>query len=185
MLKGKQWWWYVVAAGLSVACFVSPLDSARGGVLLAAWLWPILVWSSMGSREKRYATESLIFSSPGALPRQLPAVLIAGVIVSLLTAGGIGLRLLLRGDLPGVEVFLAGTVFIPSLALALGVWSGSGKAFEAIYTVWWYVGPANHTPGLDFMGLSAATSEPLNYTIAAVALLGVAYWRRRAHLGYA
>ncbi|HWZ81400.1 MAG TPA: hypothetical protein VNW47_02185 [Terriglobales bacterium] len=185
MLKGKQWWWYVVLAGLSVACCVSPLDSARGGVLLAAWLWPILVWSSMGSREKRYATESLIFSSPGALPRQLPAVWIAGVIVSLLTAGGIGLRLLMRGDVPGAAAFLAGAAFIPSLALALGVWSGSSKAFESIYTVWWYVGPANHTPGLDFMGVSAASSQPLTYTIAAIALLSVAYWRRRTHLGYA
>jgi hypothetical protein len=185
MLKGKQWWWYVVAAGLSVACFVSPLDSARGGVLVAAWLWPILVWSSMGSREKRYATESLIFSSAGSLSRQLPAVWMAGVIVSLLTAGGIGLRMLLHGDMQGVAAFFAGAVFIPSMALVLGVWSGSSKAFEAIYTVWWYIGPANHTAGLDFMGVSRASSAPLTYAIAVMALLSLSYLRRRVHLGYA
>ena len=185
MLKGKKWWWYVVAAGLSIACLASPLDSARGGVLIAAWLWPILVWSSMGSREKRHATESLIFSSAGALPRQLPAVWLAGVLVSLLTAGGIGLRLLLRGDIHGVAAFLAGALFIPSMALALGVWSGSSKAFEAIYTAWWYMGPANHAPGLDFMGVSAASSQPLTYALSAIALLSVAYWRRRSQLGYA
>jgi len=185
MLKGKQWWWYVVAGGLSIACLVSPLESSRGGVLIAAWMWPILVWSSMGSREKRCATESLIFSSAGALHRQLPAMWLAGVLVSLLTGGGVGLRLLLRGDLAGVAAFLAGATFIPSLALALGVWSGSGKAFEAIYTVWWYMGPANHTPGLDFMGVSAASSSPVTYAIFAVALVSVAYWRRRTHLGYA
>jgi hypothetical protein len=185
MLKGKQWWWYVVAAGLFIACLASPLESARGGVLIAAWIWPILVWSSMGSREKRCATESLIFSSAGALHRQLPAMWLAGVLVALLTGGGIGLRLLLRGDMPGVAAFLAGATFIPSLALALGVWSGSGKAFEALYTVWWYMGPAHHTPGIDFMGVSAASSSPATYALIALALVSVAYWRRRAHLGYA
>ena len=185
MLKGKQWWWYVVAAGLAIACATAPLAAARGGVLVAAWLWPILVWSSMGAREKRNATESLIFSSAGALPRQLPAVWLAGVLVSLLTAGGVGLRLLLRGDMNGAAAFLAGATFIPSLALALGVWSGSSKAFEAIYTVWWYMGPANHTPGMDFMGVSAQSSQPLTYVLAAMALLAAAYWRRRTLLGYA
>jgi hypothetical protein len=185
MLKGKQWWWYVVAAGLSIACLISPLDSARGGVLVAAWLWPILVWSSMGSREKRYATESLIFSSPGSLHRGLPAVWLAGVLLALVTGGGVGLRLLLHGDLPGVAAFLAGAVFIPSMALALGVWSGSSKAFEAIYTVWWYIGPAHHTPGMDFMGTSLTSSWALTYGVATLALVSGTYWWRRAHLGYA
>ena len=52
-----------VAAGLAVACIFAPFDAARGGVLVAAWLWPIFVWSPMGCREARHATESLIFSS--------------------------------------------------------------------------------------------------------------------------
>jgi len=185
MLKGKRWWWYVVAAGLSVACLVSPLESARGGVLIAAWIWPILVWSSMGARERRNETEALIFSSARALPRQLPAVWMAGVVVALLTGGGVGLRLLVRGDMVGLAAFLAGACFIPSLALALGVWSGSSKAFEAIYTAWWYVGPAHHTPGIDFMGVSAASSQPEVFAAAALALVAVAYWGRRVRMGYA
>ena len=48
MIKGLQWWWYVVAAGLLVAEFVSPTAGAREGVLLAAWIWPVLIWSQMG-----------------------------------------------------------------------------------------------------------------------------------------
>ncbi|HUM07222.1 MAG TPA: hypothetical protein VLT90_17265 [Terriglobales bacterium] len=185
MLKGKRWWWYAVAGGLSIACLASPLENARGGVLVAAWIWPILVWSSMGARERRNETESLIFSSARALPRQLPAVWIAGVVVALLTGGGVGIRLLLRGDFAGAEAFLAGAFFVPSLALALGVWSGSSKPFEAIYTAWWYVGPAHHTPGIDFMGVSAASSEPVVFAMAAVALVAVAYWGRRVRMGYA
>ena len=62
------------AGGLIVACLAAPLSASSGGVVLAAWIWPLLIWSQMGSREARYATGSLIFSAPHALQRQLPAV---------------------------------------------------------------------------------------------------------------
>ena len=144
MIKGLRWWWYVVAAGLLVAEFVSPTAEARAGVLLAAWIWPVLVWSQMGCRESRYATQSLIFSAERVVYRQLAAVWMAGVIVALLTGAGTGIRLLLSGDWRSAIGWFAATLFIPSLALALGAWSGSSKFFEALYTVWWYVGPLHH-----------------------------------------
>lgn len=185
MLKGKRWWWYAVAAGLFIACLALPPDAARSGVLLAAWIWPILLWSPMGSLEARHNTQSLIFSSTRALPRQLPAVWLAGVVVAILTGGGVGLRLLLSADVHGLAAWLAGALFIPSMALALGVWSDSSKAFEALYTVWWYMGPLHHIPGLDFIGASAASSRPVGYASAAMVLFLVAYWGRRLRLGYA
>jgi hypothetical protein len=185
MLKGKRWWWYLVAVGLALAGVFTPLDAARGGVLVAAWLWPMFVWSPMGSREARHATESLIFSSARALSRQLPAIWSAGVLVALLAGGGVGARLLIHGDHRGLAAWLAGALFIPTMALALGVWTGGSKAFEAIYIIWWYMGPAHHIPGLDFMGTTPASSTPVPYLIATVFLLGAAYWRRRAHMAYA
>ena len=84
-----------------------------------------------------------------------------------------------------LAAWLAGAAFIPSLALALGVWSKSSRAFEAIYTVWWYMGPAHQIPGLDFMGTTPLSSLPATYAIAAAILLMAAYWRRRQSLGYA
>jgi len=185
MLKGKRWWWYLVAAGLAVAGLFAPLDAARGGVLVAAWLWPIFVWSPMGSREARHATESLIFSSAHALSRQLPAVWFAGVLIALLTGGGVGARVLFAGDYRSFSAWLAGAIFIPTLAMALGVWSGGSKAFEAIYIVWWYIGPAHHIPGLDFMGTTVMSSNPVPYMIATALLLAAAYWRRRTRMAYA
>lgn len=80
---------------------------------------------------------------------------------------------------------VAGALFIPSLALALGIWSGGSKTFEVIYVVWWYIGPAHQIPGLDFMGTTAASSSPAVYSMAAVLLLMAAYWRRRQSMGYA
>jgi hypothetical protein len=185
MLKGKRWWWYLVAAGLAIACVFAPFDAARGGVLVAAWLWPIFVWSPMGSREARHATEPLIFSSAHALSRQLPAVWFAGVLIALLAGGGVGARLLFAGDHCGFLAWFAGAIFIPTLALALGVWSGGSKAFEAIYIVWWYIGPAHHIPGLDFMGTTPASSNAVPYLIPTALLLAAAYWRRRTRMAYA
>ncbi len=185
MLKGKRWWWYLVAAGLVVAGFASPLESSRGGVLVAAWIWPMLIWSQMGAREARNNTASLIFTAPNALVYQLFSIWTAGLLVALLTGAGSGLRLLASGDWAGTAGWLAGAAFIPSLALAFGVWSGTSKLFEAIYTVWWYVGPAHHTPGLDFAGTSPASARPLSYLILSGILLGFAYVGRRARLAYA
>ncbi len=185
MLKGHPWWWYVVAAGLFIACLASPLDASRGGIIIAAWMWPVLLWSQMGAREARWATESLIFSSDHALLRQLPAVWGAGVLVAMITGGGLGLRLLIAGDRNGLLAWFAGALFIPSMALALGVWSGSSKPFEALYTVWWYIGPANHVPGMDFMGTTPLSSQPLRYLLLTLFCLTAAFVGRRRKLAYA
>jgi hypothetical protein len=185
MLKGQRWWWYAVAAGLLVGELASPLSAARQGVLVAAWIWPILVWSQMGCREARHATGALLFSSERALTRQLPALWTAGVAVAALTGGGVGIRLLMTGDWPGLAAWISAAIFIPSLALALGIWSGSSIPFEALYTVWWYVGPAHQTPSLDFVGTTLTSSRPADYALAAVLLLAVSYCGRRVRLGYA
>jgi hypothetical protein len=185
MLKGRAWWWYVVAAGLFIACLASPLEASRGGVIIAAWIWPILLWSEMGAREARFATESLIFSSNRTLQRQLPAAWVAGVLVAVVTGGGLGTRLALAGDRAGLLAWLSAALFIPALALALGVWSDSSKPFEAIYTVWWYIGPANHVPGMDFMGTTAASSQPIQTVVFTVFLLTAVYVGRRRKLAYA
>jgi hypothetical protein len=139
----------------------------------------------MGAREARYATQSLIFSSARTLHRQLPAMWVAGVIVALLAGGGYGLRSLISGDRAGFVAWIAGALFIPSLALALGVLSGTSKPFEAIYTVWWYLGPLNHAPGFDFIGGAPGAGRPIIYFILAVVLVAAAYGGRRARMAYA
>lgn len=171
-LQGLRWWWYAIAAGLLIAQLFAPLEAARGPLLSVAWLWPALVWSAMGSRESRFATRGLLFSSSGILARQLPACFLAGVAVALLAGAGIGIRLLLAGQDLGVGAWLAGAFFLPSLALALGVVSGSGKAFEALLAALWYIGPLNHTPGIDYTGAASGTAT-LRYTIVYVALTAI------------
>ena len=85
----------------------------------------------------------------------------------------------------GLLVWAAGALFIPSLALALGTWSGSSKLFEVVYTMWWYVGPMNQVPALDFTGASgdgAPPAMPLRYLALAAVLLTLAVVGRRRQL---
>lgn len=185
MLQGHRWWWYAVAGALFVACVAAPLAASRGGVILAAWIWPLLVWSQMGGREARHATGALIFSAPHALDRQLPAAWVAGALVTLATGGGLLIRLVIAGDWRSVAGFLVAVGFIPSLALALGILTGGSKFFEALYTVGWYTGAAHHLRGGDFMGTVAASSTPVLYLVLTVALLAVCWMRRRGQLAYA
>lgn len=185
MLKGHRWWWYAVAAGLFIASVASPLDATREGIAVVALIWPILIWSQMGTREAGFNTGSLIFSAPRSLWRQLPAVWIAGILVAAATNGGLGIRLALARDREGLLAWIACAVFVPSLALALGIWSGTSKTFEAIYTIWWYIGPAHHMPGLDFLGASAESAQPVTYFLLAAGLIVAAFLGRRVKLAQA
>ncbi len=185
LLKGLRWWWYAAAAGMLIGQAVSPEPGVRSGFLVAAWIWPVLLWSQMGCRESGYDTRSLLFSCERSLSRQFPALWTAGLLVAALTGAGAGIRLLVAADWQSFAAWVAGAIFIPSLALALGVWSGGSRAFEAIYTLWWYIGPAHQVRGLDFAGTTAASSTAGIYALATVFALAIAYWGRRRSLGYA
>lgn len=181
MLKGVSVWWYLVAAGLFIASLTTPIGVSRG-LLVAIWIWPLLLWSQMGTRESRYGTSAFIFSSPSSLWRQLPAAWLAGVIVTFLTGSGVLLRVLLGGDLRASLDWLVAAFLIPSLALALGVWSGGTKSFEVVYFLWWYAGPLNRLPSLDFMGNSPGSGHPLVYVLITAVLLAISFMRRSSSL---
>jgi hypothetical protein len=164
-LFGLRWWWYAIALGLLTAELFAPLEASRGPILASAWMWSVFVWSGMGARESRFGTRSLLFSCANILPRQFLACFFAGLSVAVLTGAGTAVRLVIASNSSGFLAWLAGAFFLPSLALFLGVFSGSGKSFEGLLTALWYVGPINHIPGLDFTG---AASGPLTISYALI-----------------
>ena len=118
------------------------------------------------------AAAGLMFSAPHPVGRQLPAVWMAGVLVAAVVGGGVAVRYLIGGDFAALAGWTVGALFIPSLALALGVWSGSSKLFEAVYLFLWYIGPMNRTPELDYLG-ATGRGQPLVW-LAVTALLAAA-----------
>ena len=184
MVQGLGWWWYVVGLGLWIGSVGAETAAARADVYPFAMIWPVLLWSGMGTRERRFRTGSILFSAPRPLARQIPATWGAGFVVALVFASGILIRLALSGDTAGFLAVAAGAFFVPSLALALGVWSGTSKAFEAIYVAFWYIGPLHHIPAMDFLATTDAAvsaGTPLAFTIAGIVLLAAACagrWRQ-------
>jgi len=184
-LKGQRWWWYAVALGLVVASLFSPLEVSRQWLLPAAWIWPFLVWSPLGNREARHRTGQMVFSAPFPLRGQLPAAWVAGLMVAVATGSGVALRLLLAGQWGALLAWAVGAAFVPALALALGVWSGSSKMFEVVYFLLWYAGPMNQLPALDYLGATdeaVATGMPLIYLALALLLLGLAFAGRQRQI---
>jgi hypothetical protein len=94
----------------------------------------------------------MAFSSASPLLRQLPAQWLTGFIVTLLVSIGAIIRFTIDGDSVGLLALLSGAFFIPSLALASGVWSGTSKLFEILYMLIWYLGPMNKLMALDYIG---------------------------------
>lgn len=184
VFKGTRWWWLVIMAGLIVAGLLLPTDLARKYLLPAAWILPLALWSNLGAREVRDNTEQLTFSAPHPLSRQFPMVWLAGASVALAAGAGVAVNLLMAEDWLHLLAWGIGALFIPSLALALGVWSGGQKLFEIVYMVWWYAGPINQFEILDFIGTSASLqlSKVLYYGLLTTLLILIAVIGRNRQL---
>ena len=180
LLRGHPWWWYVGTVAVVGVGVGSP--DAGGAAISIAAIWPLFVWSGMGYRTVRHRITPLIVSSKQPLG-QLFAEWTAGAVV---TAGVLGPTLwpmVVETGVDGVIVLAGVVLFVPSLAQAFGLWSGTRRLFEVVYLTLWYVGPLNGVPPLDFAGatgMTAGTVTPQLFAgVGVVALLGAVAHRRR------
>ena len=177
--------WKLAALGLMIAECFAPMTVARTFLVMAAWIWPIFVWSEMGSRERRFGTAPLLFSAPRPLLRPLVASWLAGAGISLALVLPVVIRSLALGHAPDAASLIVGAAFIPAMALACGSLTGGRKLFEILYLLLWYAGPLNHMPALDYTGATpgaAGAAGLLRFTLAAALLLSVAWAGRRRFL---
>lgn len=182
MLKGLPWVWYLVAVAPVVAQLVTPFEIGRMYLGPFSMVWPLVIWSSMGTRERRYDTGQLLFSSPQPIRRQFPAMLVGGTLVAVAALGGMMIRAVLNGDWQYLATLIVGALFVPAFALSMGTLSGSKKMFEVLYLMLWYIGPINHVEVFDFLGTTAGAiySEKLIiYLVLTIVMWGVALIARR------
>ncbi|HEX5133023.1 MAG TPA: hypothetical protein VFX92_11130 [Candidatus Krumholzibacteria bacterium] len=181
--RGLRWWYAGPLAVLVVSLFL-PVQHLRHPVLVLAFLWPVLLWSRLGTRERRHNTEGIFYSAPRPLSRQLPATWLAGIGVSLLMCAPIAVRLVIAGEGGALLALFVGAAFVPALAIALGVWTGSGKFFEAFYMFMWYAA-LQRVPSLDYMGSTAvgvAGGGAAGFAVATLLLLAFAAVGRHRRL---
>lgn len=170
MLKGFTIWWYIIAVGLIAFGLICPVDVAREWLSIVM-IWPIAIWSQMMTRENYYGTDQIIMSSCSPFYKFF-ATWISGIIVGFIISSGVIIQFILIEDISLLLSWLSGIVFIPTLALAFGVWSRTRKLFEVVYMLLWYLGPVNHLPYVDFLGVS--TSYAILYIGLSILLLSIA-----------
>jgi hypothetical protein len=181
LVKSNPTWLLLGLAGLWLGSLVADAASAPYW-LMAISVAPVLVWSQLGSRETAYRTEGLVFSAPHPLTRLLAAEWLTGVLLTAFLFSGVGINLAIHGEAQRLAALGLGALLIPTAALALGVWSGSRKLFEALYLVVWYTGIANQMGALDYLGMTPGAfvrQSPL-LALGLVAALLAAAWLGRS-----
>jgi len=189
LVQGTSRWWWLVAAALNAASLAVPADLVKPAgastalLLSAAWIWPVLIWSRLGTQRRENGLDTLLGAYP-ATYRQLAAEWAAGLALTALAGLGPLLRMAIAADGPRVAAWVAGALFIPSLALVLGAASRTHRMFQALYVILWYAA-VNQVAAADYMGTVLAGGRPAGPSpslIAGVslAMLAIAFIIRAA-----
>jgi hypothetical protein len=138
MLSGVRVSWMVVAlAGIAASAF-APIGYARIIVLLEM-LWCLSLFSEMGCREHIYDTLKCVAVLPKGRIRQIMFSWISGIIIAFAAVLPVFVRMLASGNFLGAFSCVCGAVFVPSIAIFLGEWSHTHRAFEIIFVIVTYI----------------------------------------------
>ncbi|HET9908165.1 MAG TPA: hypothetical protein VFQ23_16050 [Anaerolineales bacterium] len=159
LVKGKPWWWYLVAAFISLLGLIGP-PGGSDVTLALAMIWPVIAWSALGMRETFYETYKLTYSSAHPLGHQFMASWFSGVLLATLAISGATVRMVIEGGADRLPLILLAVLFVPSLAMALGTWSNNSRLFEVVYLLWLFNGVNGAVP-LDFMQVLQTSPNPI------------------------
>lgn len=157
---------------MTAAAAVAPTRAAAEFVLPVAWIWPILIWSRLGTRRHEYGVEALLAAYPAAR-RRILAEWAAGAAVAAALGAVPLLRMVAAGDRTGAAAWIAALLFIPAPALALGTLSRTGRLFQIVYLVLWYAA-VNGVPAVDYLGVARDGDHLAGPPSAAIATLAAA-----------
>lgn len=163
LVKGRPWWWYLIAVFISLLGLIGPADG-WAVTLALAMIWPVIAWSSLGMRETFYETYKLTFSAEHPFARQFLASWLSAVLLAAIAVSGATVRMVAESGAERLALILLAVLFAPSLAMALGTWSNSSRLFEVVYLLWLFIGVNGAIP-LDFM--QVLQTEPNQFMLAA------------------
>jgi len=151
MLKGQSIIWCLGSiTGLVLTLFLE-INMVFSFVLPLLMLWFVNVFSRLGNREHKYDMLKIIATIPGGKFKQITYSWIAGIIIALLLTLPVVVRLLLAGQFIGLFTIMAGVVFLPSFAMALGEFTRTNRLFELLFIVLTYAA-INGIPFAMIMG---------------------------------
>lgn len=157
LARAVRWYWFAGAAALWLASVLAPASVSRLAFATLS-LFPVLLLARLGCRDTATRTREIVagVASPEriTLARFLAATILQGLLGS-----GVLLQRAISGTPLDLASWTAGTVLVPAVALALGRASRSSLPFQAVFPMWWYLGPLNPEDGLsaiDYLGLHEA-----------------------------
>ncbi|MBP2479352.1 hypothetical protein JOF53_008224 [Crossiella equi] len=165
LLQGVSPWWWAGLAFAVLVTFAAPIHGVSRLMLPSLWIWPVVLWSRLGTQRHEHEVQAILGPYPAAR-RRLLAEWLAGVSLTAFTGGAAAIRFAYAGDGPGLAAWLGAVVFIPSLALFLGSVSRTHRFFQAAYLPLWYCAISG-LPILDYLGAIRATPAGLPVGIPA------------------
>ncbi|MFI7243271.1 hypothetical protein [Streptomyces qinglanensis] len=180
LVQGIPLWWWAGVLVLAVASqMVTPATGVTRILLPVAWIWPVLIWSRLGTQRHEHGVEALLGACP-AVRSRTAAEWGAGFLLTAAAGIGPALRMVTGADTQGLVHWFLGALFIPSLALLLGTLSRTHRLFQFAYLPLWY-GTVNGLAAVDFMGAiraddgSPAGLSPVFLATAVVVMLSVVF----------
>ncbi|WP_310723312.1 hypothetical protein [Streptomyces sp. N2A] len=174
-----RWWWAGVLLLTVVAQMVTPATGVTRILLPLAWIWPVLIWSRLGTQRHEYGVEAILGAYPSARIR-VAAEWASGFVLTAVAGIGPALRMCTGSDTQGLVHWLCGALFIPSFALVLGTLSRTHRLFQFAYLPLWYA-TVNGIAPVDFMGAirtgngSPAGMPPAFVLLSAAVMLGIVF----------
>ena len=159
LLGGVPLWWLLGALAVAVVAAIAPTSAVANPLLPLAWLWPVLIWSRLGTQRFTHNVDPLIVSAPAARRRLLAEWLAAALLTAAVGLSPL-VRLAAAGEYASVTRWIAAVAFIPTLALALGTLSRGPRLFQAVYVVIWLAAVSGERP-VDFLGAVREDGQPV------------------------
>jgi hypothetical protein len=178
----------LLAALVPVFATVSLLVPASGlRVALLPVLFAVLslALADVATRERSAGLEAIVFAAPGCREGFARWKLATALGMAALLAGVPVLRLLWLEPAAGLSAAI-GAVFLAAASVALGIATGTPRAFVALSLALWYLGlnAADKQPALDYAGwgASATPATKAGWLTAAVLAIGLAFAAQRYRL---
>ena len=134
--------------------------------------------SEVSTRDEAAGVENVVFSAPRVRARFAAWKLASACVAALVLTGPPAIRLAFSRPAAALSV-LIGTLLAVSLAVLLGLATGTPKTFVVVYLAFWYVvlNDGGHAPAFDFAGwYGLATPGVQAAYLAACVLMAAAAW---------
>lgn len=164
LLAGKPLMWWMVGLGGMIACVFVEINIVQVYLQPLLMLWFVNIYSAMGSREYRHDFLKNIAVLPNGRMKQIIFCWLSGIILTAVLAAAVMLRQWAAGQTGAAFAGLAGVIFLPSLALFLGEYTKTSRAFEMIFIIISYL-IMNDMQAVMYMGKTSAQGVAAQGTV--------------------